>query len=349
MTSLTRAFTFWGWVFRGGLDGARHGPSLMAGGPEAAWRRAGSILETISARIGDEPCAGYLGGGGAGHFVKVVHNGIEYAIMQILADVFDLLSQGCGMAGEDIAETFDALNSGVTASFLVEASMRVVTIPDESGTGLLIDTIDDRAEQKGTGRWAVEAAFDFGVAVPTIAAAVQFRTLSEDRGRQKAKDGPAGGGASRSLVPDDVTPLLISAVACAMASAFQQGFALFDAVADHFGSALDKRRIASLWRSGCILRGGMVDLIEESQDGEGLRPLVADGQEALRSLSLAALSIGLPAPGLSTALGYVDALRRSPLSTRFIQMQRDYFGGHGFRRIGQDGLIHGPWHEEDET
>jgi 6-phosphogluconate dehydrogenase len=344
-----KGFHLLGLGVSGGLDGARHGPSLMAGGPAAAWRRAGPILETIAARAGREPCAGHLGEGGAGHFVKMVHNGIEYAILQILADVFDLLGHGCGMDAGEIAKAFGDLNAGPAAGFLVEASESIVASPDEAGTGFLIDAVDDRADHNRTGKWAVEAAMDFGVAAPTIAAAVQFRALSANELlRSKAKDGPAGGEASRSLIPDDVTPLLISGVTCAMASVFQQGFALFDAAGDHFGSALDKRRIASLWRSGCILRGGMVDLIEESQDGTGLRLLVADGIEPLRELSVAALSIGLPVPGLSTALGYVDALRRSQLSTRFIQLHRDYFGGHGFRRMGQGALLHGPWREDDD-
>ena len=144
-----------------------------------AWRRAGPILTTIAARASGEPCAGHLGEGGSGHFVKMIHNGIEYAILQILADVFDLLSQGCGMQVEEIAKTFRALNSGFTAGFLVEASERVVASRDEAGSDFLIDTVDDRADQNRTGRWTTEAAMDFGVAVPTVAAAVHFRALKK--------------------------------------------------------------------------------------------------------------------------------------------------------------------------
>ena len=344
----------------GGVDGARHGPSFMGGGPATAWRRAGPILEAIAARAGGEPCAGYLGEGGAGHFVKMVHNGIEYAILQILADVFDLLSQGCGMKAEEVAETFSGLNSGPTAGFLVEASERVVASRDDAGTGFLIDAVDDRAEQKGTGRWAVQAAFDFGVAVPTLSAAVQFRDLSaDDRLRGTVELDATGVAHQASLSPGDVNPLIGSAIACAMVSAFAQGFALITAAGEDFGAALDQHRIALLWRSGCILRGEMVNRIAESLAAEpqsldllgsdGLRPLVAEGIEPLRELSMAALSIGLPVPGLSTAAGYVDALRRSSLSTRFIQLHRDYFGAHGFRRIRQDVTVHGPWHGDDDS
>jgi len=344
----------------GGVDGARHGPSLMGGGPAAAWRRAGPILETIAANASGKSCAGYLGEGGAGHFVKMVHNGIEYAILQILADVFDLLSQGCAMPAEEVAETFAELNFGPTAGFLVGASERVVASRDDAGSGFLIDAVDDRAEQKGTGRWAVQAALDFGVAVPTLSAAVHFRDLSADDRLRGAVELYATGDAHQaSLSPGNVKPLIGSAVACAMVSAFAQGFALITAAEENFGAALDQHRIAQLWRSGCILRGEMVNQIAESLAAEpqsvdllrsdGLRPLVAEGLEPLRELSMAALSIGLPVPGLSTAAGYVDALRQSSLSTRFIQLHRDYFGAHGFRRIRQDFMVHGPWHRDDDT
>ncbi len=343
----------------GGLDGARNGPSLMAGGPVAAWRRAGPILETIAARAGDESCAGYLGEGGAGHFVKTVHNGIEYAIMQILADIFELLSQGCKMPCEEISETFQALNSGMTAGFLVEASAQVTAARDDGGTGFLIDCVDDRAGQKGTGYWAVEGAYDLGVGVPTIAAAVQFRALSaEDRQRKAATGNVDEDTPFPSLQPDDVVPLIGPGVSCALASAFAQGFSLMGAAKNKFGGEIDRHLVARLWRSGCILRGEMVNGIADIQGPEPesfdlplsgcLRPLVAEGIKPLRDLVKAALSTGLPVPGLSSAAEYVDALNQPKLSTRFIQLQRDYFGDHGFRRMGQDALSHGPWHRDNE-
>lgn len=343
----------------GGLDGARFGPSLMAGGPAAAWQRAKPILEPIAARAGGEPCAGYIGEGGAGHFIKTVHNGIEYAIMQILADVFELLSQGCKMPAEEIAKTFHALNEGATAGFLVEASAHIAASQDEAGTGFLIDSVDDRADQKGTGRWAVEAALDYNIAVPTIAAAVQFRSLSagDSLRRATSEDMPADK-PLRSLSPDDVIPQIGSGVACAMASAFAQGFSLIGAAKNDFGAKINGRRIAQLWRSGCILRGDIVNRIADNKAPEPeefdllrsdcLQPLVAKGMVPLREMVRAAISAGLPVPGLSSAAEYVDALSQSKLSTRFIQLQRDYFGGHGIRRIGQDELLHGPWQRDDD-
>ncbi len=343
----------------GGPAGALHGPALMAGGSAAAWQRARPVLESIAAQIDGDLCAAYLGEGGAGHFVKMVHNGIEYAILQILADVFDLLSRGCDLPAGEIAEIFTGLNSGPSAGFLIEASEHIVAARDETGEGFLIDAVDDRAAQNKTGRWAVEVAMEFGVAVPSIAAAVQFRALSADEPRREAQDGGASRPMRSSLASDTVISFIGPGVGCAMASAFAQGFALIDAAEERFGEPLDRRRIASIWRSGCILRGEMVNRIAESLATEpqcpgllganGVRPLVAEGIEPLRELAVAAVSIGLPAPGLSTAAGYVNAIGRSPLSTRFIQLHRDYFGGHGFRRTGKDGLVHGPWHEDDNS
>lgn len=340
----------------GGLDGARHGPSLMAGGPAVAWQRARPILETIAARTNGNPSAGYLGTGGAGHFIKTVHNGIEYAIMQILADVFEILSQGCGMPGGEIGKIFQALNSGATAGFLVEASEHAAASRDDEGTGFLVDFIDDRADQKGTGYWAVEAAFDMGVAVPTIAAAVQFRSLSA--GNRHGNDAPKVTPIDKthhSFSTDDVIPLIGPGVACAMASSFAQGFCLIGAAKDNFGAKIDLHHVARLWQSGCILRGEMINGLADSLKPESecldilrsdpLHPLVAEGIGPLRGLVTAALSAGLPVPGISSAVGYIDALNQTKLSTRFIQLQRDYFGNHGVRRIGQDVLSHGPWHK----
>ena len=343
----------------GGPDGARNGPSLMAGGSEIAWQRARPILETIAARTEGTPSAGYLGKGGAGHFIKTVHNGIEYAIMQILADVYEILSQGCGTPGEEITNIFRKLNSGITAGFLVEASEQAAASRDKAGTGFLIDSVDDRADQKGTGYWAVEAAFDMGVAVPTIAAAVQFRSLSagdrpgRDAPREKPRDRPL-----HSLSTGDVIHLIGPGVACAMASSFAQGFCLIGAAKDNFGAKIDLRHVARLWQSGCILRGKMINGIANSLksgskcfdilQSEPLQPPLAEGIEPLRGLVTAALIAGLPVPGLSSAAGYIDALNRPSLSTRFIQLQRDYFGGHGIRRIGQDVLSHGPWHRDGD-
>jgi len=329
----------------GGPEGARVGPSLMAGGPAAAWRRAGPVLEAVAARAGDDACAGRLGAGGAGHFVKTAHNGIEYAVMQILADVHEILRVGCGLAPDAVAEAFDALDDGPTAGFLTAVSARVAAQPDNHGPGFLMDAVDDRAGQMGTGRWALEAALDLGVPVPTMAAAVAFRTLSSaDRLRAEARDGRAAGAAAPPLVASDLLPLLAPALACALASAFAQGFALLAMAGDRFGAPLDLARIARLWRAGCILRGDMVARIADSLasepgrceilGSEGLRPLVADGMAPLGRVTAMALAAGLPAPGLASAHGYVAALGRDRLSTAMVQLQRDYFGGHGLRRAG---------------
>jgi len=341
----------------GGPDGARLGSSLMAGGSAAAWRRIGPTLEAIAAHTDDGPCAGRLGAGGAGHFVKTVHNGIEYAIMQILADAFEILSQGCGMAAEDIAQAFHDLDTGASAGFLTALSAHVAAARDADGSAFLIDVANDRAGQTGTGRWAVEAALEFGVAVPTVAAAVEFRMLSaHDRLRREARDREATVIRPPALLRGETTPLLAPAIACAMASAFAQGFVLLAAATDRFGEAIDRRRVALIWRAGSILRGNMVDRIADAFADEParvdllgsarMRRLMADGITPLRRLAAAAISVGLPVPGLSSAVGYADASGKLRLSTRFVQLQRKRFGGHGFRRVGGEATADDAWRED---
>lgn len=354
----SQGIQFLGLGISGGVQGARHGPSIMAGGTISAWKKVSPILEAISARANGSPCAGYIGEGGAGHFIKIVHNGIEYAIMQILADVFELLSKGCGMPADKIAEIFYALNSGATASYLVEASAKISASKEEGGKLFLIDNVDDRAEQKGTGFWAVEAAFEMGVSIPTIAAAVQFRTISnEDRLIKIEKKSPPDGDSAPPFLPEEIVPLISPGIACAISSAYAQGFSLISAAKDNFGVIINRGRVAQIWRSGCILRGEMVNLIADSLHNEcghlnilsssHLQPLVQEGIIPLRELVKAGLTVGLPLPGLGTAAGYIDSLNQSRLSTRFIQLQRDYFGDHGFRRIGQNAMEHGPWNQDD--
>ena len=349
---------FLGLGVSGGVQGARNGPSIMAGGTTKAWGEVSPILESISARANGPPCAGYIGEGGAGHFIKIVHNGIEYAVMQILADVFELLYKGCRMHADKIAEIFYTLNSGSTASYLMEASAKVSAIRERGKKAFLIDFVDDRAEQKGTGSWAVEAAFELGVSVPTIAAAVQFRTISnEARLIKHEKNNPTDNISAPTFLPKEVTPFIKSGIACAIASAYAQGFSLINAARDQFGTTINLCRIAQLWRSGSILRGEMINLIAESLHGESnyanilstshIQPLISEGIIPLRELVKTGLSVGLPLPGLSSASEYIDSLNQLQLSTRFIQLQRDYFGNHGFRLIGQDTLENGPWNQDD--
>lgn len=256
------------------------------------------------------------------------------------------------MAAGEIAEMFHDLDAGANAGFLIGVSARVAAARDGTGVDFLVDIADDRAEQTGTGRWALEAALEFGVTVPTIAAAVEFCMLSaDDRLRREAKRRASAGVRPPAASRDKMIAVLDPAMVCAISSEFAQGFGLLAAAGDRFGAALDRRRVVSLWRSGSILRSAMVDRIADGLAAEpermellgsaGLRPLVVDGIGPLHRLTTAAPSMGLPAPGLASAVG------RARLSTRFIQLQRDHFGGHGFRRIRGDAPVRGSRREDD--
>ncbi|MEE2699406.1 MAG: NADP-dependent phosphogluconate dehydrogenase [Pseudomonadota bacterium] len=355
---LTKGIHFLGIGISGGPQGARCGPSFMVGGQLQTWQVIRPLLESISAQANNTPCAGYVGKGGAGHFIKIVHNGIEYAIMQILADVFELLSKGCDATTDEITKIFQEINKGVTAGFLVEAAAQITNSKIKNSKKFLIDSVDDRAEQKGTGNWAVELAFEMGVSVPTISAAVQFRTLSSQHPPiKKTINIPMNEGSIPVLPIEDIISLLSPGITCAFLSAYAQGFSLIGAAKNRFGTIIDNRHVAQIWGGGCILRSELINLIAKSQDpkidtpnilqADNIQPLVLGGIAPLRELIKASLSADIPVPGLYSAAAYIDSLNQVKLSTRFIQLQRDYFGSHGFFNEGQKTIKHGPWKKDN--
>ncbi|PIW26423.1 MAG: hypothetical protein COW30_15260 [Rhodospirillales bacterium CG15_BIG_FIL_POST_REV_8_21_14_020_66_15] len=331
----------------GGPSGARRGPALMAGGPLDAWNRTGPVLKRIAARFNGEPCVDRFGAGAAGHYVKMVHNGIEYAVMQALADLHALLTQGCGLAANQVGEIFARMEQSPAAGFLTQIAAEAAAYPDPEGTGFLVDAVDDRAAQNGTGAWSVTAASEAGVAVPSIAAAVDFRTFSANalfRRRAITKAASAGGA---SLAVGDVGSLAASAMSAVSAASFQQGLALLSHTGDRFGAPLPLCRIVRVWRAGSILQGRMTEELAQALQDESTPPdnprtryldaVAAEGLDALRQLTVFGISAGIPVPGLSTSLAYLDGFGDRPLSTRFVQMLRDRFGEHGFRRL--DGTL----------
>lgn len=336
----------------GGPSGARSGPAIMAGGPFEAWDRVRPLLERVSARFDDEPCADHFGTGAAGHFVKLVHNGIEYAVMQALADVHLLLTSACGLPGARAGEIFAELNETPAGGFLTQIAAESAACPDPHGDGLLIDSVDDRAVQNGTGAWSVTAASEAGVAVPSIAAAVGFRAFSANaafRRRTAPKQTPATDAFPEAA---EVSALVAPAISAATAASFQQGFALLSETGNRFGAPLSLCRIARVWRAGSILQGRMTEALATALNNhpplagnpriEHLESVAAQGLEALRRLNVIGITAGLPLPGLNASLTYLDGFGDRPLSTRFIQVLRDRFGAHGFRRLdGSEG--HGPW------
>ena len=332
----------------GGEEGARFGPSLMAGGAAAAWTLVAPTLEAIAARTPDgAACCALLGAGAAGHFVKTVHNGIEYAVMQALAEVYDLMRHGLGMTPDAIGAVFERWNAGPLQSYLVEIAADVVRTRDDDG-GTLLDKVVDHAGQKGTGRWASLAALDYGVAAPTIAEAVFARAVSA-RGDERAALATERPGAGMSLDPGD----LQGALHAATLAAFVQGLDLIAAADAAEGWAVDRAAVARVWRAGCILRAALLDRLADAAREVGPGALLlrspalgAELREALpglrRTVASAALA-GFAVPAMGSALAWVDGMTRARVPADFLQGLRDRFGAHRFERSDRPGSFHADW------
>jgi 6-phosphogluconate dehydrogenase len=343
-------FRFMGIGVSGGEEGARHGPAIMAGGTVEDWARMAPVLQAIAARAEDgTPCADHMGEAGAGHFVKAVHNGIEYADMQMIAETYGVMRDGLAMTAAQIAPVFARWNEGTLRSYLVEISAAVAAATDPVTKGPLLDMIVDAAGQKGTGRWTAIEAQNLAAPIPVIEAAVMARNVSSRRAERAAGEalyGPASQRAEVSL--DDLEHALIAGkILC-----YAQGFAMMTAAARDFGWALDMPAIARVWRAGCIIRSAMLNdmataLAEDPARNLMLAPFFADhlrrSVPALRRVVAAGALSGLGLPALSSGLAWFDLMRTARGMANMIQGQRDFFGLHGFQRL--DGLDHphGPW------
>ena len=336
----------------GGEEGARHGPSIMGGGVRADWDRVAPILTAISAKYQGTPCATYMGEAGAGHFVKSVHNGIEYADMQMIAEVYGVMRDGMEMAAPAIGQVFDGWNKGVLQSYLIEISGAVSAATDPVSGSAMLDVILDRAGQKGTGRWTVIEAQHLAAPVPAIEAAVMARNLSARWEERRA--GEAAFGAAPIRMASGVIDLatLEQALIAGKILCYAQGFALIGAAAKEFGWAMPLPDIARVWREGCIIRSGMLNdmataLTEDPQRNLMLAPFFADllrqTHGALRKVVAAAALHGLPMPALASGLAWFDMMRTGRSTANMIQAQRDFFGAHGFERVDGGAGKHGPW------
>ena len=336
----------------GGEEGARHGPSIMGGGLRADWDRVEPILTAISAKYEGVPCATYMGEAGAGHFVKAVHNGIEYADMQMIAEVYGVMRDGLGMAAAAIGGVFDQWNKGILQSYLIEISGAVSAAIDPATGDPMLDIILDRAGQKGTGRWTVIEAQHLAAPIPAIEAAVMARNLSarlEERQKGEALFGAAPVKLAKDVI--DLTTLEQAMIAGKILC-YAQGFALIGAAAKEFGWAMPLPEIARVWRMGCIIRSGMLNDMATALADDPIRnlmlaPFFADllkqTHQSLRTVVAAAASHGLPMPALASGLAWFDMMRTGRSTANMIQAQRDFFGAHGFERVdGGDGK-HGPW------
>ena len=345
-------FRFIGIGVSGGEEGARHGPAIMAGGAVADWDRIAPVLTAIAARAEDgTPCAAPMGPAGAGHFVKAVHNGIEYADMQMIAEVYGVMRDGLGMAAPGIADVFQGWNNGPLKSYLIEISGTVAAAADPLGAGALLDMIVDSAGQKGTGRWTAIEAQHLAAPVPVIEAAVMARNVSARRAERaagQARFGAAPQDVAGQVSLDDLEQALIAGkILC-----YAQGFAMIGAAAQDFGWSLPLAGIARVWRAGCIIRSAMLNdmaqaLAEDAGRNLILAPAFATRLEAClpalrKVVALGALN-GLALPALAAGLSWFDLMRTARGTANMIQGQRDLFGAHGYARLDGRDAPHGPW------
>ena len=347
--------SFVGMGVSGGEEGARHGPSIMVGGEQEAWRRIEPVVTAIAADYEGEPCAAWLGPGGAGHFVKTIHNGIEYADMQMIAEIYGIMRDGIGMGAAEIGSVFERWNAGRLNSYLIEITAAVLAAVDPD-TGLpMVDVILDKAGQKGTGRWSVIEAAMLGVPATGIEAAVAARGLSALKKEREAaaKLYPMAPTPSSSSSRSDLLAELESALLAGKIAAYAQGFAVMQAASAEHGWQLPMATIARIWRAGCIIRsqllGAIAHAFEEKSAMANLMvaPAFVEMMSAVHptlriTVGRAALQ-GLPVPALSSALAYFDGYRQARGTADLIQAQRDFFGAHGFERVDRKGSKHGSW------
>jgi 6-phosphogluconate dehydrogenase len=341
----------------GGEEGALNGPSIMPGGSPESYRVLGPILENISAKVDGVPCCTYVGPNGAGHFVKMVHNGIEYADMQLIAEAYDLLRHGLNASAAEISAIFAEWNTGDLESFLIEISADVLAHVDPVTGAAFVDVVLDQAEQKGTGRWTVQNALDLGVPITGIAEATFARALSGSVPQRTAARGvlPAHAAAwdisaaDRAAFIEDVRLALYASKVVA----YSQGFDQIAAASAEFGWDVDRGAMARIWRGGCIIRARFLNRITEAYERDAHLPLLlADeyftgvmgaGVAAWRRIVSAAALHGVPTPGFSSSLAYYDGVRAERLPAALIQAQRDFFGAHTYHRVDRPGSFHTEW------
>lgn len=350
---------FIGMGISGGADGARHGPSIMAGGSKKSWARIKQPLQDVSAKYKDAPCCDWFGPGGAGHFIKMIHNGIEYADMQLIAEAYGLMSDGMGLSAAEIGHVFQTWTHGALNSYLMEIASEVALAKDPQTGQAMLDVILDKAGQKGTGRWSVIEALHLGAPSSIMAAAVEARNISADLDvRQKMQ---AAFGAAPKAIPDDILPkeetilALEQALIAGKICAYAQGFEVLSKASDAFDWDLDLAAIARVWRAGCIIRSVFLDEIADVFEADNTQYLVLadvfkghmkDTTAALQAVTSYGISNGHPIPAFCAALNYHNARRTGRGTANMIQGLRDYFGAHTFERMDAPGQkVNGPWHD----
>lgn len=338
----------------GGEEGALKGPSIMPGGPKDAWSIVAPLLDKIAAQA-DGPCTAYMGPDGAGHFVKMVHNGIEYGDMQLIAEAYQLLKDVLGAKAEDLAQIFGDWNKGPMSSFLIEITEKIFKRKDDDAAGFLVDKILDKAGQKGTGKWTAMEALDLGIAIPTLAAAVDARVLSSMKNERvaAAKVFPSPTVASFSGKRDEFVTAVHGALHCSKIMAYAQGMALLSAASKNYKWDLNLSQISAIWKGGCIIRARFLDEIRRAFASDAnlvnliLEPSMKAAVESnipyLRKVVQIASERGIPIPAFSASLGYFDAYRSASMPQNLTQAQRDFFGAHTYERTDKAGVFHSKW------
>jgi 6-phosphogluconate dehydrogenase len=347
---------FVGMGVSGGEEGALNGPSIMPGGSVESYQALGPMLETISAHVDGTPCCTHIGPDGAGHFVKMVHNGIEYADMQLIAEAYDLLRHGVGMTPAQIAETFRTWNTGRLDSYLIEITAEVLSHTDASTDKPFVDVVLDQAEQKGTGRWTVQDALDLGVPVSGIAEAVFARSLSGHADLRRASRGLPGPQHASPSEAEAFADQVEQALYASKLVSYAQGWHMMGVGSQEYDWNLDLGQIAVIWRGGCIIRAAFLDRIRAAYANNPELPILlvdeefgkdlAAAQDAWRAVVGTAVRLGIPVPGFSAALAYYDALRAERLPAALVQGLRDFFGAHTYRRTDREGTFHTLWAQD---
>jgi len=345
----------------GGESGALWGPSLMPGGVESAWEQVKPVLKSISAKADDgAPCVAWMGKGGAGHYVKMVHNGIEYGDMQLIAEIYDLLHRGVGIPNAELAEIFADWNKGELKSYLIEITSKILRFIDSDTGQSLVGLILDEAAQKGTGRWTSQNSLDIGALVPTIYAAVEMRLLSSLKSERMAASQlldvniPGFSGNKEELVR-----LAGKALYASKVTSYAQGFALLRSASSEYGFGLDFADIAGIWRAGCIIRAALLDDIASAFESEPelpnlllnevFRKVISESQSAWREVVKSAIDLSIPMMATAASLAYYDGYRSEHLPANLIQAQRDFFGAHTYRRVDRPGVFHTEWETISES
>ncbi len=345
---------YMGMGISGGEEGALKGPSIMPGGPKEAYDLLAPLLTRIAAQVDDGPCCTYIGPSGAGHFVKMVHNGIEYGDMQLIGETYDILRTSLGLEPAELADIFARWDEGVLNSFLIEITAKIFLKTDEETGKPLVDMILDKAGHKGTGKWTSQTAFDLGVAIPTINAAVEARILSAYK-VERLEASKTLGGAQKQFEgkKEDLIEGVHDALYASKICSYAQGMAMMKVASTGYGWNLNLAEISRIWKGGCIIRARLLDLIKEVYRQRTDLPnlllhpefsaRILKAQESWRTVIGTANQLGIPCLALSASLNYFDSYRRDRLPQNLTQAQRDFFGAHTYERVDREGVFHTEW------